>query len=353
MRKTNKVAKIGILGAGKIGKTLATMLSHITSCTVTLADKFASTNVTQVDVTNPAELEAFVIGQHAIVNAMPYTMNKLVAASCATHHKSYFDFSEDVETTEFVKNLAASGNMRPGQVMIPQSGLAPGAINIIGADLIKGFDSVKTLEMRVGALPCHANNEMKYYLSWSGAGLVNEYNKPCDALWRGQHVKTMPLDGLEHIVLDGIPYEAFNTSGGVATMCETYEGKVQELDYKTIRYPGHCERMKFVMHDLNFGEHPELLTQIFEQQVPSTNQDVVVIYVNAVGVVNGKSTQRSYLKKVSHSLSHTAIQNTTAAGMSAVVELWLSGKLADGFVRQENINFDEFTKTIWGSKIYG
>jgi saccharopine dehydrogenase-like NADP-dependent oxidoreductase len=351
------MSKIGILGSGKIGKVAAYMISSSqvpNNLTVTLADKVSSDpNVVIVDASDYILLDSFVSTQDAIVNAMPYTMNKFVAESCARLGKSYFDFSEDVATTAFVKNLAHSGSMKPGQVMIPQCGLAPGAINIIAADLIKVFDEVDTLEMRVGALPCNANNEMKYYLSWSSAGLVNEYNNPCDALWRGQHIKVLPLENLEHIVLDGIPYEAFNTSGGVATMCETYEGKICNLDYKTIRYPGHCEHMKFVMHDLGFSNHPERLIQIIEENVPGTSQDVVIIYVNAVGTINGKPHQRSYTKRITHEHGLTAIQRSTAAGMSSVVSMWLNGQLPDGFVKQEDIKFDDFIKTPWGKEVYG
>lgn len=343
---------IGIIGGGKIGSVLYKMLSTDLRFKVTLADKEPHCDAVILDVTDKNSLNSFVLQQNAIINAMPYTFNKIVAETCAINGVSYFDFSEDVETTNYIKSLSGSNSISRNSVMVPQCGLAPGAVNIIGANLIKHFDSVKSLEMRVGALPRHANNEMKYYLSWSGAGLVNEYNKPCDAIWRGQHVKTLPLDGIEHIVLDGVPYEAFNTSGGVATMCETYAGRVQNLDYKTIRYPGHCDRMKFVMHDLGMSDHPEMLIKIMEQQVPSTEQDVVIIYVNAVGTINGKTRQRSYLKHIYSDYRFTAIQRSTAAGMAAVVSIWAQQKLTPGFVRQENIPLSDFLSTDWGRDVY-
>ena len=328
------------------------MLSVDPNLNVTLADREQRQNAVVVDATNPVELADFVANQDAVINAMPYTFNKLVAKACVNAGVSYFDFSEDVETTAYIKAIADSGLLKPDVVMVPQCGLAPGAINIIAANLIKNFDSVKSLEMRVGALPRYANNEMKYYLSWSGAGLVNEYNKPCDALWRGEQVKTLPLDGLEHIVLDGVPYEAFNTSGGVATMCETYAGKIQELDYKTIRYPGHCERMRFVMHDLGMGDHPDMLIKIMEDKVPSTQQDVVIVYVNAIGTIGGKPSQRSYLKQIHHKDGLTAIQRSTAAGMAAVVNMWYLQKLTPGFVRQETLSLGDFFLSEWGTSVY-
>jgi saccharopine dehydrogenase-like NADP-dependent oxidoreductase len=344
--------KIGILGAGNIGQTLKAMLASVEAISlVTLGDNSGSGDI-HVDAGTGEHLAAFVTGHDAIVNALPFTLNKTVASACAEARRSYFDFSEDVESTTFVKHLAS---VEKELVFVPQCGLAPGAVNIIGASLIASLDEVRTLELRVGALPLSANNEMKYYLSWSSTGLVNEYIKPCDALYRGEPIKTLPLDGLENIVLDGVAYEAFNTSGGVATMCETYKGRISELNYKTIRYPGHLDHMRFVINDLGLGNRPDLLTQIFDQAVPATTQDVVLIYVNAVGARKGRLNQRSYIKKVraDELFAATAIQTTTAAGMAAVVELWIRGELRPGFVRQEDITFERFVKTKWGRVVYG
>jgi saccharopine dehydrogenase-like NADP-dependent oxidoreductase len=350
--------KIGILGAGKIGQTVQTMLKDLNTFynveieSVVTGD-LAGTSADKVcDVSDADSLREFVAGTDLIINALPFYLNKAVVHACAEAGSSYFDFSEDVETTAHIQALAPQ---YPELTFAPQCGLAPGAINIIGANLAKSLDKVKSLEMRVGALPLSANNEMKYYLSWSSQGLINEYLKPCDALYRAQPIKTLPLDGLEHIIIDGIGYEAFNTSGGVATMCETYQGVIDELNYKTIRYPGHLDHMRFVVHDLGLGDRPKLLTEIFDQAVPTTVDDVVLLYVNAVGTKNGRSMQFSYVKKVRafELFNGTAIQTTTAAGMAAVVEMFIAGKLPKGFVRQESISFEDFTSTVWGNKVYG
>jgi len=285
------------------------------------------------------------------VSALPFHLNKDVATICAGEGRSYFDFTEDTETTAFIRTLAAGA--RGGQVFAPQCGLAPGAINIIGAGLVANFDHVRSLELRVGALPLSANNQMKYYLSWSSAGLINEYLQPCDALYRGRPIKTQPLDGLEEIVIDGVLYEAFNTSGGVATLTETLAHKVDNLDYKTIRYPGHRAHLQFVIKDLGLGQRPELLTQVFDQEVPLTSQDVVILYANAVGTRKGRLVQHSFIKKVEHGRGFTAIQQTTAAGMAAVIELWAEGKLAAGFLHQSDIAWEAFLATRWGRTVYG
>ena len=343
--------RIGIIGAGNIGQTLEAMLASVDGvAAVTLGDNAGRGNV-HVDVGTGENLAAFVREHDAIVNALPFYLNKIVASACAEARRSYFDFSEDIKSTAFVKDLARDEKQI---VFVPQCGLAPGAINIIGAHLIARFDTVRSLELRVGALPLSVNNEMKYYLSWSSSGLVNEYIKPCDALFRGEPIKTLPLEGKENVVIDGITYEAFNTSGGVATMCETYRGRIGELNYKTIRYPGHLDHMRFVVNDLGLGDRPDLLTQIFDQSIPATTQDVVILYVNALGTRCGKLQQFSYIKKVKAQelFPATAIQTTTAAGMAAVIELWMRGALKPGFVRQEEIPFDNFTTTRWGGAVF-
>ncbi|MBS0664206.1 MAG: saccharopine dehydrogenase NADP-binding domain-containing protein [Verrucomicrobia bacterium] len=356
--------KIGIIGAGKVGATIATLLETCRFCrSVVLADARTDVNIRglrkarlrQVDVTKRAELVTFVRGVDAIVSAAPYFLNKPIAEACASAGVSYFDLTEDVDTTNFVRRLAAK---KGRATFMPQCGLAPGAINIVGGSLASSLSFVRHCEMRVGALPLNASNQMKYYLSWSTAGLINEYCQVGEALYAGRRVTTMPLDGIERITIDGTEYEAFNTSGGVATMCETFEGKVQELNYKTMRYPGHRDLMKFLLHDLNLAPRQDLVTQIFDQEVPLTESDVVVFYVSVVGNDKGGSLkQRSFIKKMRGDTVRgrrlNAIQLTTAAGVVAVLELYARGRLGPGFVKQESVALKDFLGTQWGGKVYG
>jgi saccharopine dehydrogenase-like NADP-dependent oxidoreductase len=355
--------KIGIIGAGKVGGTIATLLESCKFCrAVALADVRTGVDLrglrksrfVQVDVKRPAALAAFVRQVDAVVSAAPYFLNKTIAAACAEAGVSYFDLTEDVETTTFVRELAR----RSRGTFMPQCGLAPGAINIVGGSLAASLENVRTCEMRVGALPLNASNQMKYYLSWSTAGLINEYCQPGEALFGGRRVTTMPLDGMERLTVDGVEYEAFNTSGGVATMCETFAGRVQELNYKTLRYPGHRDLMKFLLHDLNLAPRQELVTQIFDQEVPLTESDVVVFYVSVVGTDReGRLKQRSFIKKMQGAVVQgrklNAIQLTTAAGLAGVLELFAKRKLASGFVKQESVALEAFLGTQWGGRVYG
>jgi len=340
--------RIGIIGAGKVGATIALLLADSAFCAeVLLADLrpaddwsgFRKVRFRSLDAADRVALRAFVGECQAVLSASPYFLNKAVAEACAEAKVAYFDLTEDVDTTQHVRALAARGG---ATTFMPQCGLAPGAINVIGGALARQFDEVRSLEMRVGALPLSASNQMKYYLSWSTAGLINEYCQPGEVLYAGKSAPSLPLDGLERLTIDGTEYEAFNTSGGVATMCETFAGKVRDLSYKTLRYPGHRDLMKFLLFDLQLSQRRELLTQIFDQEVPLTFDDVVVVYVNAVGHdKNRRLLQHSYIKKIysTEVLGRrlSAIQLSTAAGAVAMLELFSGRRLAPGFVSQESV----------------
>jgi len=233
--------------------------------------------------------------------------------------------------------------------MMPQCGLAPGAINICAAGMIEKFDSVKEVMMRVGALPRFTNNEMSYYLSWSTNGLINEYCNEADAIYEGKSIKVMPLEGAEKLTIEGESYEAFNTSGGCATMCETYENRVENLSYKTIRYPGHLNHMKFLFNDLHLKKNKDILEKLFDKEVPRTTNDVIVFYVKVIGEIDGILQEKTYLKKIYGDDKFSAIQRTTASGVCSVLAMYLDGKIeSKGFVKQELVSWDDFIDNKYG-----
>jgi saccharopine dehydrogenase-like NADP-dependent oxidoreductase len=349
--------KIGIIGAGKVGRTLALMLRE-SGLVPTLADvrrpplsAALAENFRDLDASVPADLGRFVREHDAVVSAGPFRINLDVARACAEGGTSYLDFTEDTETAAVVRALA--GGKRAS--FVPQCGLAPGMVNVIAADLAAQFDHLQSLKLRVGALPQTTGNHIRYYLTWSTAGLVNEYCQPCDALYQGRPIKTMPLEGLETVVIDGVLYEAFNTSGGTATMCETFAGRVDDLTYKSLRYPGHCEKMRFLLHDLQLPQAE--LEDILSRQLPSTTQDVVVLLVEAVGTRAGALDARNSVRKILPAkvggVEVTAIERSTAAGMAAILDLLAEGRLPAGFVRQESIPFTDILGTKWGAAVYG
>jgi len=207
--------------------------------------------------------------------------------------------------------------------------------------------------MRVGALPAFPTNALKYNLTWSVDGLINEYCHPCEAIHEGRRIEALPLEGLEHFSLDGVEYEAFNTSGGLGTLCDTLEGRVRNLNYRTVRYRGHRDVMKLLLHDLRLGERRALLKDILESAIPVTMQDVVLVFVTVSGRREGLLMQETFARKLYaaevNGRLRSAIQLTTASALCAVLDLLAAGRLPQaGCVRQEDVECCEFVVNRFG-----
>ena len=337
--------KIGIVGSGNIGWALKQMLKEdyeIRQGDIT--DGFDASNIDHV--------KDFLNGLDAVISAGPFSVNKNIASVASKEGIAYFDLTEDVETTDFIRGLKSKS------ILMPQCGLAPGAINICAAGMMEEFDSVSEVLMRVGALPRFTTNEMSYYLSWSTNGLINEYCNEADAIYEGKAVKLMPLEGAEKIVIEGESFEAFNTSGGCATMCETFEDKVENLTYKTIRYPGHLNHMKFLFNDLHLKKNKEILEKLFDKEVPRTKNDVIIFFVKVIGLIDGVLQEKTYLRKIYGDTKYSAIQLTTASGVCSVLKMFLDGKIdTNGFTKQVRYhvkrakqmfrNTDYINRSLW------
>jgi saccharopine dehydrogenase-like NADP-dependent oxidoreductase len=356
--------KVTILGAGRIGRCIAEILQSRGDIEVTLGDRdhgslraaAPGVRTLTLDVHDGQALRAVLAGQEAVLSACQYSESPNIATAALETGVSFFDLTEDVASTQTIREL--SRGARPGQVFVPQCGLAPGYVGILGAELARRFEQLETLKLRVGALPEMPNNAMLYNLTWSTEGLINEYCMPCDAIKNGQRTKVLALEGLETFALDGAMYEAFNTSGGLGTLSETLDGKVQDLTYKTIRYPGHREQMEFLIHGLQLGrgDRRKLLVKIIEEAVPVTDQDVVVIMVSATGYIGGRFVQQTEHHRIVHGHGNfphmSAIQVTTASSACVVLDLFLAGELLPegrdrGFVSQEEISHEKFMERPW------
>ena len=245
--------------------------------------------------------------------------------------------------------------MKPGAriAFIPQCGLAPGFIGIVAADLARQFDVLDSVRLRVGALPAYPSNALNYNLTWSTDGVINEYCEACEAIVDGQRREVPALEEREEFSLDGVLYEAFNTSGGLGTLCETLAGRVRTLNYRTIRYPGHAAIMKALLNDLRLRDRRDVLKDILEQAVPATLQDVVVIFVTVSGRKQGRLLQDTVVRKIYsqalHGIRRSAIQITTASSLCAVLDLLAQGRLPQtGFVRQEDVALSDFLGNRFG-----
>ena len=356
--------RVLVLGAGKIGALISGLLGESGAYQVQLADVDESAaagvarahglpNVQPVrlDAADAAALRARLHSQpvDAVVSSLPYHCNPLVGAAAREAGVHYFDLTEDVEVTRRVSALAREAP----QAFVPQCGLAPGFISIAGGELIRHFDSLRSVRLRVGALPQHPHNVLKYSLTWSTEGLINEYGNPCEAMADGRLVEIRPLEGLEEIEIDGTLYEAFNTSGGLGSLAQTCGARCESMDYKTIRYPGHCAQMRLLMNDLKLNQDRTTLKRILENAVPQTLQDVVIVYAAVTGQQNGELREENYVSKIYPQMIAgrlwSAIQVTTASGVCAVLDLVLTHpERHRGLVTQESFRLPDILSNRFG-----
>lgn len=341
--------KILVIGLGKVGSLVGTLLSK--NFEVTGVDKAQPAvnlpfEVWIGNITHAEYLENIMQGQDAVVSCMPYNLNLPIAQKAYELGIHYFDLTEDVETTGAIRKLAKSSK----GVMAPQCGLAPGFIGIVGSNLANKFSKIRDIELRVGALPRYPNGLLGYSFTWSPAGVVNEYINDAEVIHNGVRKMVPSLEGIEMINIEGQGFEAFSTSGGLGTMCETYDGKVDTLNYKTIRYPGHCNLMRFLLYELIMKDQRELIEKILTEAKPPVMQDVVYVYAIVEGW-KGNHLEREEFFRAYHPITidgqhWRAISWTTAASIAAVVELVANGKLPNsGFIKQEDIALKDFLET--------
>jgi len=353
-----------VLGAGKIGSLISCLLSRSGDYVLHLADVDSGTierlgrelahenlRCVALNAMENSSMTQYARANRldAVISALPYYCNNVVggvARECGMH---YFDLTEDVEVSRLIERTSKGA----GTAFVPQCGLAPGFISIVANDLMKHFDELENVKLRVGALPVNPSNVLKYSLTWSTDGLINEYGNMCYGVENGAMIALLPLEGYETIEVDGLLYEAFNTSGGLGTLADTYNGRVRTMNYKTLRYPGHCEKIHFLMKDLKLNEDRETLKRILEHAVPKTLQDVVLIYVSVSGKQRGQLFEENYVKKIYPQkiagLLWSAIQVTTASGVCAVVDQVLQNSAAyKGFITQEAFSLAGFLSNRFG-----
>lgn len=349
-----------VVGSGNIGTMIADLLASSGSYRVTVADRDQASlavrrggaDIAAAEIDVAAADDAFhdlLRDKFAVLSAAPYHLTTRIGEAARKAGIHYLDLTEDVASTRQVRMLADGAR----SAFIPQCGLAPGFVSIVANDLARRFDTLDSVRLRVGALPQFSSNALHYNLTWSTEGVVNEYCEPCEAIVGGVRREVMPLEEREEFTLDGVLYEAFNTSGGLGTLCDAYLGRVRQLNYRTIRYPGHATIMKTLLNDLGLSERRDVLKDILENAIPATLQDVVIIFVTVTGWRDGRMVQDNYTNKIYGGVvggqARSAIQITTAAGICTMLDLLKSGAIAaSGFVRQEDVDLEAFLQNRFG-----
>ena len=344
--------KVAVLGLGKVGHLAAELLveSGFEVTGVDARKVNAPFPTRSVDLQDQAAIADLLKGQEAVLSCLPFHLNIGVSTVAHALGLHYFDLTEDVPTTKHIRELSTTSK----GLMAPQCGLAPGFVGIVGAHLAEMFERVRSIRLRVGALPQNPTGLLGYAFNWSPEGVVNEYLNDCEVIEEGVHKTVSAMEWIETIYIDGVHLEAFTTSGGLGTMCETYAGRVENIDYKTMRYPGHVQLMNFFFHELLMRENREAAGKILTHAKPPVDEDVVYVHVAAEGWKEGQLKRREFVRSY-YPLEiggrrRTAIAWTTSASVVAVIEMVQAGLLPQkGFLKQEESPLMPYLETRTGN----
>jgi len=310
-----------VLGAGKMGRAIAFDLTtfsrfdKITICdkeknNVESAKNFLSNKkikYEKIDIKNKKKVKDFFEEYDIVVSAIPYNFNYFLTKIAIETNTNFIDLggnNDIVERQLKLSDLAEKNNV----TIIPDCGLAPGLVSIITKDIVEYMDEIDFVKIRVGGLPLKPVPPFNYQIVFSINGLINEYKEDAIILDNKKIISKKSMTEIENISFP-FPFgkmEAFLTSGGCSTLPYTFRYIIKYLDYKTIRYPGHCKIMKPLL-DLGFGSEKEikiddkkiiprkLLIKRLEERIPSKGKDVVLLKIISEGKKNNKKIKLEYM----------------------------------------------------------
>lgn len=357
--------KILVLGAGRMGLGAAYDLAHNSEgvAAVTVADidleraravvaTVGSAKLTPapVDVSDAAQVVELMRGHDAAISCVTYYHNLQLARAAIAARVNFCDLGGN--NAVVASELALDAEARAAGInIIPDCGLAPGMVSVLAAHGAARFDELEAIHIRVGGLPQAPRAPLNYQIVFSVEGLINEYVERARVIRGGQIVEVESLTEIEALEFPA-PYgrmEAFQTSGGTSTLPDTFHGRLQELDYKTIRYPGHCEQFKlFVDLGLAASEEIELdyvrvrprrlLGEMLLRHLPADEPDVVLIRLAFRGRTAGKDTRLRYdiIDRFDERTGLSAMMRTTAFPASIIAQMMARGETSErGALPQE------------------
>jgi lysine 6-dehydrogenase len=344
-----------LLGSGMMGRAIAfDLLKTCSDITLTLADANKHRLHTTKQFLNNKSLQTINLDLHQrkdvekqfriadlVISAVPYHYNLSLTQLAIQTHSHFLDLggNNDIVAKQrsFFKQ-AETNNV----TILPDCGLAPGMISIITRDIIEYFDTTEYVKIRVGGVPLKPTPPLKYQIVFSAKGLINEYKEDALVLDKGR-IKHIPsLTQLETLSFPP-PFntmEAFLTSGGCSTLPYTYQKTIGYLDYKTVRYPGHCATIK-PFFDLGFANEKKIqlgktsiaprdvFIKILQESLPTNNPDAVLMKIIAKGVKNNEKQQIEYLMIDYYDKENniTAMMRTTAYPISIIAQMIIQGDI--------------------------
>jgi lysine 6-dehydrogenase len=368
--------KILVLGAGRMGHGAVYDLIHNSPAVeaVTVADFAAAKSeavaaavgtgrVTpfQIDVSDYAEVLALMYNHDSAISCVNYWYNVELSKAAIETRTNFCDLGGNNYIVD--QQLALDEEAKAAGVsIIPDCGLAPGMVSILAMHGANQFEELEEIHIRVGGLPQNPRPPLDYQLVFSVEGLINEYIEPARVIRDGHVTEVSSMTEIESLAFEGFPpLEAFQTSGGTSTLPETFLGKLRELDYKTIRYAGHCEKFK-TMIDLGLCSSEEILVdyakvkprrvfgELLTKYLPADEPDYVLVRLEFVGTADGAKKRLRYdiVDKFDERTGLSAMMRTTAFPASIIAQMMASGEVLErGATPQEKaIDAEKFVAEL-------
>ena len=368
--------RILVLGAGRMGYGAAFDLVHNSPDVqnVTIADfdvakaeeaaaKIGTSRIEprQVDASNYDDVVNLMKGQDAVISCVNYWYNESLSRAAIKTKANFCDLGGNNYVVDAQLSLDEEAKTA-GINIIPDCGLAPGMVSILAMHGAANFDSLDEIHIRVGGLPQNPQPPLEYQLVFSVEGLINEYVEVARVIRDGQITEVPSMTELEPLAFDNFPpLEAFQTSGGTSTLPDTFLGKIKELDYKTIRYAGHCDKFK-TMIDLGLCSSDEIVAdyvkvkprkvfgELLQQHLPADGPDYVLVRLEFVGTAGGDAKRLRYdiVDKRDEETGLSAMMRTTAFPASIIAQMMSRGNvLTRGATPQEKaIDPDKFVAEL-------
>ena len=362
--------KILILGAGRMGHGAVFDLIHnspsVESVTVADFDLAKAEAVAasvgtgrvkacQIDVSIYADVIELMRGHDSVISCVNYWYNVSLSRAAIETGANFCDLGGNNYIVD--EQLALDAEAKTAGInIIPDCGLAPGLVSILAMHGSARFDRVDEIHIRVGGLPQDPQPPLNYQLVFSVEGLINEYIEAARVIRDGHITEVASMTETETLAFDGFPpLEAFQTSGGTSTLPETFLGKIRELDYKTIRYAGHCEKFK-TMIDLGLCSSDEMVVdfqkvkprkvfgELLQKHLPADGPDYVLVRLDFVGkacrsphdskgVTDGQTTVKrlryDIVDKFDETTGMSAMMRTTAFPASIIAQMMASGDVLE------------------------
>jgi len=345
--------KILVLGAGRMGHGAVYDLVHnspgvrgVTVADFDLERSVAVANAVGADRVEPRQVNAsdyaavvdLMRGHDSVISCVNYWYNVELSRAAIEAGANFCDLGGNNYVVD--EQLALDAEAKAAGVsIIPDCGLAPGMVSVLAMHGATKFDEVEEIHIRVGGLPQDPQPPLNYQLVFSVEGLINEYIEVARVIRDGKIAEVEPMTEVESLEFEGFPpLEAFQTSGGTSTLPDTFLGKIRELDYKTIRYAGHCEKFK-TMIDLGLCSSEEIVAdfqkvvprkvfgELLQQHLPADGPDYVLVRLEFVGLKDGalKKLRYDIVDKLDEKTGLSSMMRTTAFPASIIAQMMAKG----------------------------